>query len=208
MALLPQNQRDQLMLLGCAAALGLVYAYHTWVWTDKNTALDETQTRVEKLETMNRKAKSDLARGSVTKLKDEAARLRGELDLMRQLVPTGHEVPALLDQVSTAARRAGLELGDVAPEPVVTGTDFDVQRYTMSVIGDYHSIGAFLTNVGSLTRIMTTQNVTLAPSAKRIERRLPPNTAMLEARFQVQTYVAHASVPAATTTTSTGEVVR
>jgi type IV pilus assembly protein PilO len=192
MALLPQRQRDQVLLLVCVASLAALGLYYNYVWTKKHEELNGVQARVELLETTNERAKRDMARGSLTRLKHESDRLRAELDLMRQLVPTSNEVPLLLDQISTAARQAGLDVFDVRPDSAIVGEHFDVHRYHMAVSGDYHSISAFLANVGSLTRIVAPQNLELVVSNKKPERALPPQMQRLEAKFDVQTYVAHA----------------
>ena len=196
MALLPQNQRDQIMVfvafLGIAA-MGLFYQY---VWSPKQEALATLQVRVEKLTELNDKIERELKRGNLAKLKAEGERYRRDLAVLRQLVPTRNEVPALLEQVSTAARRVGLDLADVQPEAVVTGPQFDVHRYAISVIGDYHAIARFLTNVGSLTRIVAPINLQLTPTSRALTRVLPKETRLLEARLQIQTYVARSGGPA------------
>ena len=191
MALLPQNQRDQIMVFVAfigIAAMGLFYQY---VWSPKQEALASLQTRVEQLTERNDKIERELKRGNLAKLKAEGERYRRDLAVLRQLVPTRNEVPALLEQVSTAARRVGLDLSDVQPEPVVVGAHFDVHRYAIAVNGDYHAIARFLTNVGSLTRIVAPINLQLTPTSKALSRVLPKQTRMLEARLQIQTYVAH-----------------
>ena len=204
MGLTPQSKRDQSLMLTCLLLLGAVAAYFQLVHVKKTEELDATQTRVEQLEAVNARAKRDMARGSVTKLKAEAERLRSELEVMRQLVPTGSEVPVLLDQVSGAARRVSLDVFDVQPDSVVIGEHFDVHRYRMQVEGDYHSIASFLANVGSLTRIVTPQNLQLSVSTRKLERRMAPNTARLLAKFDIQTYVAHGSGADALATTAVG----
>jgi Tfp pilus assembly protein PilO len=80
----------------------------------------------------------------------------------------------------------------VQPEDVVTGVHFDVHRYRIGVNGDYHAIARFLTNVGSLTRIVAPINLQLTPSSKALPRVLPKEHRLLEARLQIQTYVARA----------------
>lgn len=203
MALLPQRQRDQVLLLVCVASLAALGLYFQWVWTPKAGELDTTAERVEALETLNARAERDVKRGSVAKLKAEAERVRGQLDVMRQLVPTGNEVPLLLDQVSSAARAVGLDVYDVQPDSVIVGEHFDVHRYRMGVSGPYHDVAAFLANVGSLTRIVTPQNVQLTPSTRNVgERRLPPSAQRLEAKFDIQTYVAHGAAPGAALATA------
>lgn len=196
----PKSQRDQ--LLGLVAFLGAaaIIAFYMLVWSEKHTELNTMQERVDKLVATNDSAKREMAGGTLQKLEQQAEQLRGDLDVMRQLVPTGNEVPLLLDQVSSAARRAGLELADVQPEPVIRGQAFDAYRYRMAVIGDYHQIGDFLANVGSLTRIITPMNVSMSPMTERTSRRRREGEQILETRFQIQTYVAKtatSAVPAA-----------
>lgn len=194
----PKSQRDQ--LLAFVAVLGVVgiAAFYMLVWSDQHTVLNERQARVDTLVAANDSARAALRAGTVTKLEAEAARLRRHLDVMRQLVPTGNEVPVLLEQVSSAARRAGLELADVQPEPVIRGAAFDAHRYRMAVVGEYHQIGEFLANVGSLTRIVTPMNVQLTPATQRTTQRAREGRQPLEARFMIQTYVAKTSgAPAA-----------
>jgi len=186
----PKNQRDQLLALVAFLGVAGIVAFYMLVWSVKQPELDEVQTRVDRLVATNDSAKREMASGSIQKLEAEAEQLRRNLEVMRQLVPTGNEVPLLLDQVSSAARRAGLELADVQPEPVIRGQQFDAYRYRMAVIGDYHQVGEFLANVGSLTRIITPMNLTLATTNARTSRRQREGQQFLEARFQIQTYVA------------------
>lgn len=187
----PKNQRDQVLALVAVlgiAALGLFYVY---VWSGKNDELNIRDERVAKLTATNDLSKKEMAGGTLQALEADAARLRANLDVMRRLVPTGNEVPLLLEQVSSAARRAGLELADVQPEPVLRGTSFDAHRYKMAVVGDYHAIGEFLSNVGGLTRIITPMNLALVPvTATRSAKRPREGQQFLEARFDIQTYVA------------------
>jgi type IV pilus assembly protein PilO len=128
----------------------------------------------------------------VQELRAQAERYRRHLEVMRQLVPTSNEVPALLDQVSTAARRVGLDLASIEPEPVIVGDQFDTFRYKMALFGTYHEVSEFLTNVGSLTRIIAPINLQISPVqnetvAKQLRRK---GQQPLEVRFQIQTYVA------------------
>jgi len=186
----PKNQRDQLLALVAFLGVAGIVAFYSLVWSVKQPELDEVQTRVDRLVATNDSAKREMASGSIQKLEAEADQLRRNLEVMRRLVPTGNEVSLLLDQVSNAARRAGLELADVQPEPVIRGQQFDAYRYRMAVIGDYHQVGEFLANVGSLTRIITPMNLTLATTNARTSRRQREGQQFLEARFQIQTYVA------------------
>jgi len=190
MALMPASQRDQKLLILIIFAIGLAGVYYNYLWSPKKDELDVTQAHVDSLVIMNQRAKSELAQGKTQEVKAEAERYAGDLEVMRRLVPTGNEVPALLEQVSTAARRVGLDISDVQPLPLLQGDQYDAYKYRLSVRGDYHEIAVLLANIGSLQRIVAPINLTLAPSqqnaaAQRASRKQP-----VEARFEIQTYVA------------------
>ena len=200
MALLPKSQRDQVMVLLVVVAVALVGLYYAYVYSPKGDVLSTLQAHVDSLDVSNQRAKAELAKGNVEQLRAEAAKLRENLDVMRQLVPTSNEVPALLEQVSTAARRVGLDLSTVKPQPVIEGDQFDTYRYQVAVIGDYHSLGEFLANVGSLTRIVAPQNLVLSPlgNSAAVDQRkkmLKNNNSILDSRFELQTYVAKTAAP-------------
>lgn len=187
----PLTKRDQSMVAVGVIAVAVAALYWYLLWSPKQAELAVTQTHIDSLDAVNKRAKAELAKGSVQELRAQADMHRRHLDVMRQLVPTSNEVPALLDQVSTAARRAGLELGAVEPEPVIVGDQFDTYRYRMALFGTYHEVAEFLSNVGSLGRIIAPINLQLTPAtndaAVRAAKRR--NRQALEARFQIQTYV-------------------
>lgn len=193
MRLLPANQRDQSMVLLGLLGVIAVFCYWHFYLSAATAELTAAEERVEMLVASNERAKIEIARGDPAKLRAEAEAYRENLAAMRQLVPTSNEVPSLLEQVSTAARRVGLDLGRVEPEPVIPGAQFDTYRYKITVAGDYHALGAFLANVGSLTRIVAPVNVQLKPQTRQ---GLAPGERpdrlrqTLDSEFQIQTYVA------------------
>lgn len=199
MAFPPKSQREQAMLLVGVIAIGLLGAYWNYVYTPKAEELTVLEQRVDTLEARNARAKTEMASGNLEQLKAEAEAAARDLEVMRQLVPTGNEVPALLEQVSTAARRVGLDLATVQPQPVVEGEMFDTYTYKISVTGGYHAVARFLSNVGSLTRIVAPMNLNLAaatnPKATAVQRR-PEGASALDTKLEIQTYVVRTSTVA------------
>ena len=200
MTLLPKSQRDQAMVLLVIVAVALIGLYYAYVFSPKADVLAGLQAHVDSLDVNNQRAKAELAKGNVDQLRAEAVKLQENLEVMRQLVPTSNEVPALLEQVSTAARRVGLDLATVKPQPVVEGEQFDTYRYQVAVIGDYHALGEFLANVGSLTRIVAPVNLALSPlgNGAAVDQRKKArknNNSVLDSRFELQTYVAKTAAP-------------
>ena len=190
MSIVPSNRRDQLFAATALIAMGLAGYYVANVWQPKRDELTERQARVDSLLVINQRAKSELAQGKTAALKAEAEKFAGDLEVMRRLVPTGNEVPALLEQVSTAARRVGLDISDVQPLPVLAGDQYDAYKYRMSVRGGYHQVGDFLGNVGSLQRIVAPINLSLAPQSVDPRARKQDRQQIVAARFEIQTYVA------------------
>jgi type IV pilus assembly protein PilO len=203
MALLPESKRDQMMLVICIATLALVYVYYTYVHTPRAATLTALEDRIEKLTEANTIINREVKSGRAEKLKAEADSLGRMLSLMRLLVPESNEVPALLNQISNAARQASLEIGTTQPLGVTPGEVFDTHKYRMSVTGSYHKIGLFLDNVGSLTRIMAPMNLTLRPSAKGKGPRAAEQ--LLDANFEIHTYVLRAGATRAAPAAAGGQ---
>lgn len=196
MALLPTDPRKQRLLMVAILGLGAPVAYQQLVYAPKSTTLHQLETHLDTLDSLNRLSKVEVAKGSAAKMSAEAAQFDAQLAVLRGLVPTQNEVPALLDMISGAARHAGLELSAVAPDGVVNGDEFDTYKYKIGVSGPYHKIGEFLANVGSLPRIIAPINLALVPSTHpATDVKVGKDEQLLDATFDIQTYVAHA-VPA------------
>ena len=190
---LPKGQREQSLLLVCIAALAAIGLYWYFLYQPRAVALAEQQTRVETLVELNDKAKVEMSRGSMDEIRRELSQYQQSLALIRSLVPVGNEVPALLEQVSTAARRVGLDVATVDPQPVAKGGSYDTYRYGMSIVGSYHQLAEFFTNVGSLNRIMLPVNLSLSVSKNSNAQKVRSGAdgAVIEASFQLQTFVTH-----------------
>jgi type IV pilus assembly protein PilO len=193
MPLLPTKQRDQILLMVIVLSLGAIGGYYMYVYQDKAEQISTLESHVATLDSLNNKVKAEIRRGSVERLKQEAELYSADLQLLRHLVPNTHEVPSLLEQISTAARRAGLELQDVAPQGVQPGDQFDTYRYKIATTGGYHQIAEFLTNVGAMERIVAPMNLALMKAARSGEKQPKPHESLLDAKLDIQTYVAHAA---------------
>lgn len=197
MSLIPTNPRDRkLVVIGLLSA-GLAVVYQQMYWAAENQRINAIEVRLDTLDSLNKVARLEYAKGSATKMQQEGDAYARELSGLRRLVPTENEVPALLESISTAARRAGLELVDIQPDGVMIGDSFDTYKYKLGVTGPYHQVAAFLTNIGSLSRIVSPININIAPATRTGDQRPKRGEQFLDARFGVQTYVAHVAPMAA-----------
>lgn len=182
---MPTTQREQLLFaIGFLALIG-AGAYWYFRYSPVSGELVTKREYVEAIEARNSRARADLARGTVAQLTAQANEYQANLDLMRQLVPESNQLPVLVDQISTAARRVGLDVGTLAPLGPEIGTDFDAHRYELTVTGSYHTVAEFLTNVASLSRIVVPVKVRLGAAP-------PENTdpeRSVVTMFELHTYV-------------------
>lgn len=192
MALLPQSPRDQKLFILGLLAVGLAGVYWQMVWTPKDAELTAIEVRLDTLDSLNKLAKMEVAKGTTARMKAEGEAYSRELAVLRHLVPTTNEVPALVESMSNSARRAGLEVSEFAPDGVVQGDQFDTYKYKIGVTGPYHQVAEFLANVASLPRIVSPINLTAVPSARtNTEIKAKRGEQLLDVKFGVQTYVAH-----------------
>src|SRR5436190_395029 len=160
---------------------------------DRVVALRDT---IAQLSAATDSAKKELARGTVEDLRKRLDTYRGSLSLLRRLVPERNEVPNLLDDISSRSKIRGVTLSQVVPLPVEAGpVPFDTYKYNMSVIGHYDQIGQFMADVASLQRIIVPYDLQVAAASAAAAKALgDTNGSLLEAKFQVRTYVKTTSV--------------
>ena len=193
------SKRDQILVSVAVMTIALAGSYTYFVYMPKSDDLAVIEEHVAGLDKKNQQAAADLASNSIPKLQAQAREYEASLKVLQQLVPTTNQVPALLENVSTAARRVGLDLASVEPMPVLPGEQFDTYRYKVSVKGGYHALAGFLTNVGSLNRIVAPVALDLKDGSANDKKKARPKDgeATLDTDFQIQTYIAHAPTPAA-----------
>jgi type IV pilus assembly protein PilO len=86
--------------------------------------------------------------------------------LLRQL-PNRSQMDALLVDINQAGLGRGLQFDLFRPAPSEITRDFYAERpITVKVVGNYHDMGAFASDVGQLSRIVTLNDVTIQANAK------------------------------------------
>jgi|SRR5882672_3168438 len=159
--------------------------------TQKRDSITALTAKIDSLQRITDSAKKILATGSVEDLRRKLDSYRASLQLQRRLVPDRNEVPNLLDGISTRARIRGVKVAAYTPLPEEPGpAPFNTFRYQMSVVGHYDQIGEFLADIASLDRIIVPIDLQLAPATQASAKLANDSTgALLEARFQIRTYV-------------------
>lgn len=183
MALLPQDPDKQKKLLAIMAPLvalgGYWYFFH-------GKATEEIETMSERLETMqaqNQSARTMASTGGA-ELERRLAIYEQYTGRLERLIPSRDEVPQLLSDISERAQQVGVDLALVRPETEARGPYYTRQTYEMGVTGRYHEVGLFLSEIGSLPRIITP--IDLEVTAQRGNAAKPDD---VQASFRIETYV-------------------
>jgi type IV pilus assembly protein PilO len=85
--------------------------------------------------------------------------------ILRQL-PRDTEVPGLIDDISLAALNNGLDLKVISPQKQVTTEFYNELPIQIEVEGDYHELGAYVSSVASLPRIVTLHDFSISTKDK------------------------------------------
>lgn len=206
---LPQDPRGQMFALITAVALFGVYVQWDGMGVNpiafsKYSARADTLNRtIDSLQAIVDAARRDLQSGSIETLQRRVAEYSGMLELLRRLVPATHEVPALIDDISTKAKVRGVTLDLISAPTTDPGTPFDTHRYRIQVFGRYDQIGEFLADIASLTRIVVPQEVLMRPAEQQVQRFVGDTAgALLAGSFTIRTFVKSARAAAAANATN------
>lgn len=185
MGLLPQDpQKQKLVLIGLLPimiAVGYYYFYHT------KRALEATalQDNVERLEISNAGMRQIVSRYGPD-LQQRLAVYQAHIGQLEDLIPRREDVPVLISQITARAEELGVELAALNPSAEEAGQFYSRQSYELQVLGDYHSIGEYLTAVGSLPRIVRASEMKLNTDKPAAE---PGESPLLRAIFRIETYI-------------------
>ena len=163
MAMMPDDQRGQLRLLGIIVLVGAAAAYYMYLHSPRATELTELEDRVAQVRHQN-----DLAEARTDRLDEtrtELERTERLFAALRELVPDRAEATRIYERLATRTEEMGLEMVSVVPaEPDPAGDGYYLrQHWDMIVEGPYHDIGRFLSEVASFDRLVRPQVSSLTP---------------------------------------------
>lgn len=115
-----------------------------------------------KIETLNSQIGHEqrLAR-NLGKFKKEVKELEEKLKVALQELPDEKEIPDLLNNMSSLARDAGLEVSLFRPNPEVFREFYAEVPVSVSVEGTFHQVATFFDEVGRLPRIVNINQISM-----------------------------------------------
>ncbi|SHE62804.1 type IV pilus assembly protein PilO [Modicisalibacter ilicicola DSM 19980] len=149
---------------------GLFWAMNWYVAAPRAELLERA--RSEERELIQRYESKAYQAASLPTMRKQMGELEARMAVLLEMLPTGVEVPALIDNISDTAHDNQLTIDFIRllepkPQEFYTEQPFDIQ-----VQGDYHRIAAFLSGVAGLPRIVTLHDFKLVPAEQTDTLRL------------------------------------
>ena len=133
-----------------------------WFWlSTKLEALDDVVAEEQTLRSSyEEKAFAAANLGALRRQQEQMEATFGAL--LRQL-PSDTEVPGLLEDITLTALDNGLKIQAIELEPERTAEIYVELPITVTVEGNFHQMGSFVSGVASLPRIVTLHDFTIRP---------------------------------------------
>jgi type IV pilus assembly protein PilO len=151
-------------------AIGLIFLIAAIVlttflaWKPKKPDLDAARAQEEQLlATLEQKAKKA---ANLDAYKAQLAEMEQSFGAMLRKLPNQTEVPSLLTDISQQGAGAGLDQKLFQPNQQINKDFYAELPIKMRLTGTYHAIGAFVSGIAALPRIVTLHDVEIKPVGK------------------------------------------
>jgi type IV pilus assembly protein PilO len=143
---------------------GIVYAgWHFDITVQRETLSGLEKNEQDQLGILDVRQKKA---ANLNALKDQMKEMQQNFgDMVRQL-PNKTEVAGLLIDISQTGLGAGLEFKLFEPKGEAPREFYAELPINISVVGNYHQFGEFVSGIAALPRIVTTHNISIAPIEK------------------------------------------
>lgn len=138
----------------------LLFAFGYWFDTRGQLAQLEARKR-EEGELLQQIAIKHQLVANFPAYKKQLEEMKKSFKVMLQQLPGTTEVPGLLEDISKAGVVSGLEFKSFKPLPEKKAEFYAELPIEISVIGNYHQLGQFVSKVSSLSRIVTLHDYTI-----------------------------------------------
>ncbi len=126
--------------------------------------LEREQKKEQQLKT-NYRAKYGAA-VNLDSYKKQMLDMEEKFSLLLKRLPTSHETPGLLDDITYVGTTSGLSFIKINWLPEVEQKFYTELPIQIEVVGDYHEFGQFVSQVAALPRIVTLHNFTVTEADK------------------------------------------
>ena len=149
--------------------------------------VSDIETRIKRTDLEQRRLDNDLI--EKTAIANNLNQFRREKELLEQKLaealaelPEEKRIDELLQLFQERARKSGLEITTIEPQPTVTEGFYARIPIAMTVTGNFHEIATFFDSLGRLRRIVNVSNI-LMDSPKDVNGKVVVNAKFLVTTF-------------------------
>jgi len=151
-----------LQLLLCLVVLGVTFfSMHWYLAGPAKEELERVRAQESQLIRDYRSKAAQAA--NLEAMREQMDILEARMDTLREMLPSGAEIPALIDSITETAIDNQLAIDYIRLRGTAAREHYVEQPFDIQVRGDYHRIAAFLAGVAGLPRIVTLHDMTLTP---------------------------------------------
>jgi len=143
-----------------AVFCGLLYAGYNFIISEQLRELEKLERQEKDLRKtfLDRKAKAI----NLPVYREQMKQMQESFDIMVGQLPDRTEVPQLLIDITQAGLSRGLTFSQFQPRKELRGDFYATLPINLRVSGDYHQFGQFVSDLASLSRIVTMGNIRLS----------------------------------------------
>jgi type IV pilus assembly protein PilO len=99
--------------------------------------------------------------------KKQMVDMEEKFSILLKRLPTSHETPGLLDDITYVGTTSGLSFIKINWLPEVEQKFYTELPIQIEVVGDYHEFGQFVSQIAALPRIVTLHDFTISEANKK-----------------------------------------
>ena len=145
--------------------IGVVFSGYWFDWRNQVQELDAARTKEQQLRTSFLGKQKQAV--NLDAYREQLATIEQEFGEMLKQLPNKSEMEALLTDINQAGLGRGLQFVLFKPAPKESKSEFYAELpISIKLIGNYHDMGAFASDVSQLPRIVTLSNISLKQQKK------------------------------------------
>lgn len=156
-----QLTKEQMAQAGAGVLFGglFIFVYLQYFWLPTARKIEENSRKVASIEADIKKAKEQKAK--YTNLEAKLASLKAEKEAAVKKLPNERRIPDLLRTITTLSKKYKVSVTAINPSGQSKVEYFTKVNYSISLKGNYHDVGRFLTALGLEERILTSENLNM-----------------------------------------------
>jgi type IV pilus assembly protein PilO len=151
----------QRVLIYASAIALLVGSFAYFAYLPKHKQIGKLESEYKELAEKLEKARKTAKQLNYYRTKMKAA--EAQFNIVMKALPEKKEIPALLSNISQAARDAGLDITKFQPNAEKPKEFYAEVPISINVSGNYHNVAMFFDKISNLPRIVTISAVKMTP---------------------------------------------